>query len=362
MERYIETFFRYKWLLLFILVLLPTLGTGYALDKRQVLYQATATVWAEQPPYLTVTADWNQYISPAQNEASAVQEYLQTDVFDVKVLEETPYRDQLLSPVQQLTVISNLRKYASILPVSEHLVIVGYSDPNPQVAVQVVDAIIKNFNSQMLSTLHNEGAVALTFYQQQLAQAEANLATDTAQLKAYFDAHPELGNLPQTQAKMLALIADARFQTQYPQAIKMINTQQEAMKHVHDLQSQIQQIQFQQSSSIIGQPQMFRIMDPAAPPLKPLGTLKWMALRIGLSALAGIVLTSLGLIIFTLLDPTVRSTSMIVQAFPVSAVAVTPRLRIRRALFFLFRRKYRCRDISTLLALEAAHPVVRRAR
>ncbi|MCL4541343.1 MAG: hypothetical protein M1396_03240, partial [Chloroflexi bacterium] len=317
--------------------------------------------WAEQPPYLTVTGNWNQYISPAQNEAAAVQEYLQTDVFDAKVLGETPYRDQLLSPVLQLKVLNDLRRYASILPVSEHLVTVGYSDPNPQVAVQVVNAIIKNFNAQMLTTLHDEGTVALTFYQQQLAQAEANLASDTAQLKAYFDAHPELGTLPQSQVKMLALVADARFQAQYPQAIKMISAQQDAMKRVQNLKTQVQQIQFQQSSSVTGQPQMFRIMDPAAPPLQPLGTLKWMAMRVGLSAIAGVVLALLGLIIFTLLDPTVRSTSMIIQTFPTPAVAAAPRLRIRRGLLFLFKRKYRCRDIYTLLALEATHPSLRRS-
>jgi len=82
MERYFETLFRFKWLFLFVLVLVPSLGAGYAIDQRQVLYQSVGTVWADKPAYLDIASqDWNQWNTPAQNQASNVQEFLQTNRF-----------------------------------------------------------------------------------------------------------------------------------------------------------------------------------------------------------------------------------------------------------------------------------------
>jgi len=34
MERYFETLFRFKWLFLFVLVLVPSLGADYPIDQR----------------------------------------------------------------------------------------------------------------------------------------------------------------------------------------------------------------------------------------------------------------------------------------------------------------------------------------
>src|SRR5579859_4344121 len=192
LERYVETFFRHKWVLLFILFLVPTLGIGYAFDQKTTLYDAGATVWTQKPAFLSILGDWSQYQTPAQIQAANVHELLQTQYFDNEVISSTDLRFRMTTPQSRVAVIDHLRKKTVIEPVGTHILSIKYPDEDPKVGVQVVQAIIQAFNKEILDNLNSQGTVALGFFQKQLAQATTKQSDATAALSAYINAHPEL--------------------------------------------------------------------------------------------------------------------------------------------------------------------------
>ena len=356
MERYVETFFRFKWLFLFVLVVVPLLGTFYAFESQLVLYTSTGTVWTEKPAYLTVAStDWTQWGTPAQNQASNVQEFLQTNSFALEVLNQTDLRADLTTPLATQLTLAKLRKYVSVNPVGTHLLAISYSDEQPRAAQQVVQAIIDSFNKEVLSSADSQNSVALAFYQKQLADATARANDATAALRSYLNAHPELTNGsagPPVQVSQL--IANASLAAQHPELVKLIQDQTDAGAEQAKFQDSVDQIEFSQSSATVGTAQSFRIMDAPVVPKTALTSKKKLLLPIGIAGLAALLFVVGGVIIMTLLDSTLRSARVASQRLPVPVFVAVPLLRERRSWFR--RRRYSRRSVRALLALEAYLP------
>lgn len=353
MERYIETFFRFKWVFLFLLVLVPTLGVGYALDQQQKLYQAVGTVWTDKPAYLDTATTWNQYISPAQNQAGNVSEFLQSNTFALDVLKQTDLRSGLSSPLTAQATLATFRKQVSVAAVGTHLLAISYSDTDPKVAQQVVQVVITTFNAEVLSTSNSQGSVTLAFYQQKLSDAKLKVANATAALGTYLNAHPELQQVT-TNQNVSQLIASANFEAQHPELVKLIQNQSTASKDEQDLQTKVDQIQFTQSSQTVGTEQSFRIMDAPALPDKPISNRKKLALQIGIALLAAVGFVVGGVVLLTILDSTIRSANEAAQRLHLPVFAAVPLMRERREL--VRRRRNRRRSVRALLALQARHP------
>lgn len=353
MERYVETFFRFKWVFLFILVLVPTLGVGYAIDQRQVLYQSTGTVWADKPAYLDIaTTDWNIYISAAENQAGNVSEFLQTNSFALDVLGQTDLRSSLTTPALAQTTLTDLRKNVSIRPIGTHLIAISYSDTQPKVAQQVVQAIIDTFDKEVLSSATAQNSVALSFYQKKLQDATTKANDTTASLRAYLGAHPELlQGSTGSQAQVSQLVANAAFAAQHPDLVKLVQDQQADVKLEQQYQDQVNQIEFSQSSQSVGTAQSFRIMDAPTVPTQPVSSKKKMALEIGIAVGAALGFVTGGVVIFSLLDGTLRSASLASARLQLPVFVTVPLLQERRGL--LKRRRFSRRNVRRLLALEA---------
>lgn len=356
MERYVETFFRFKWLFLFVLLAVPLLGTFYAFKTQLVLYTSTGTVWAEKPAYLTIAStDWNQWDTPAQNQANNVQEFLQTNSFALDVLNQTDLRGSLTTPLATQITLATLRKNVSVRSVGTHLLAISYSDEQPKAAQQVVQAIIDTFNKEVLSSADSQNSVALAFYQKQLADATAQANDATAALRSYLNAHPELTNgsagppVPVSQ-----LIANASLAAQHPELVKLIQDQTAATAQQTKLQDNVDQIEFSQSSAAVGTAQSFRIMDAPIVPTTAVTSKKKLLLPIGIAGLAALLFVAGGVIIMTLLDSTLRSARVASQRLPVPVFVAVPLLKERRN--SLRRRRYSRRSVRVLLALEAYLP------
>ncbi|MCL4509152.1 MAG: hypothetical protein M1296_06470 [Chloroflexi bacterium] len=350
MERYIEAIFRHKLLFFCLLVLVPAAGVVYAFKNESRLYQSTATVWAEKPPYLSTIGDWNQWISAAQNQQSNVQEFLQTDSFDVAVLSQTDLRGYLSNPLVRQQLILDIRRYATVTTSGQNLVTISFSSPNARVSSQVVKAIIEQFNKDILAQSSAQGSAALAFYEQQLAQANKRLADATATLRSYFEAHPALINTSLDKAD--TLLSNAAFTAQYPEVIKLIQARDTADKEQQSLQSQVNQIKFSESSNAIGQGQAFRIMDEPNIPLHPVVQRRELIIPIALSAAASITLAGIALVAFAFFDHAIYSASVAAQELQLPVFGTLPYVPARRRLFP--RRRIVRRDIRTVLSMEVA--------
>jgi|GEM_PF-1640398 uncharacterized protein involved in exopolysaccharide biosynthesis len=356
MERYFETLFRFKWLFLFVLVLVPSLGAGYAIDQRQVLYQSVGTVWADKPAYLDIASqDWNQWNTPAQNQASNVQEFLQTNSFALEVLNQTDLRANLTTQRQAQQTLTNLRTRVSITAAGTHLLAISYSDEQPKVAQQVVQAIIDTFDKEVLSSATSQNSVALAFYQKKLQDVTATAANSTAALRTYLEAHPELTQgTNATQAQVSQLVANASFAAQHPELVKLIQDQQTATDQQSKYQAQVDQIQFSQSSEAVGTGQSFRIMDPPAFPTSALSSKKKLVLEIGIAVGAAVGFVVGGVVLLTALDTTLRSATVAADRLELPVLVMVPLLNERRGL--IRRQRFSHRHVRTLLAMEAHLP------
>ena len=86
----LETIFQHKLLLLLPAVLIPLIVAPIALVTAPVFYEAYVGVWVDRPTYLNTDAsDWNNYLSPAQNQSNRLGELLRTRQFLVDVVGRT---------------------------------------------------------------------------------------------------------------------------------------------------------------------------------------------------------------------------------------------------------------------------------
>lgn len=351
MEPYIETLFRHKLLFLFLLIIIPTLGIGYAIDQRQIDFQSTGTVWAEKPAYLNTGQDWSQYMTPAENQAQNVQEFLQTNSFALDILRQTDLNSQLGTDVLAQQTLTAFRKNISVRAVGSHLLTISYTDTSPRVAQQVVTAIIDTFNKEVLANATSSGSVTIAFYQKQLDDVNAKLADTTAAIRAYLDAHPELGR--PTGDTLNQMIASTSFAAQNPQFVNLVQQQGALQKQQQSYQSTIDQLTLSKDAAPIGTQQSFRVMDAPGLPTKPISSLKKFALSIGLGVGAALGFVIAGVVLLTVLDGTARSARTAQRLLGLPAFAPLPLLRSRRAAFFRFRRRFRQREVRMLLALQA---------
>lgn len=351
MEPYFETLFRHKLLFLFLLIVIPTLGVGYAIDQRQIDFQSTGTVWAEKPAFLDTGQDWNQWSTPAENQAGNVQEFIQTNSFALDVLRQTDLSNQLGNAVLAQQTLTDFRKNIAIRSVGTHLLAISFTDPNPKVAQQVVTAVIDTFNTEVLANATSTGSVTIAFYQKQLDDVNAKLADTTAAIRGYLDAHPELGR--PTGDTLNQMIASTSFAAQNPQFVNLVQQQGALQKQQQSYQSTIDQLTLSKDSAPIGAQQAFRVMDAPGLPTSPISSLKKFAMSIGLGFGAALGFVLAGTVLLTALDGTARSPRLAQRQLDIPAFAPLPLLRSRRAAFFRFRRRFRQREVRMLLALQA---------
>jgi uncharacterized protein involved in exopolysaccharide biosynthesis len=354
MERYAETLFRFKWMWLTILVLLPVTGSFYALKTTAKVYQAQAMVWAEKPAYLNAIADWNQFQTPAMNQAGNVNEMLQSRKFQLEVIDLTDLKGQMQSETAAQAAIASLVKNVSVYPVGSHLIAIQYVNPRPAISVQVVNAIITSFDSELLANANAQGAAAVSFYQTQNNDAAAQLAKSQAAVSEYLASHPELAKLVNDNNSS-AILSDPSFALQHPDLAQLIQQRDTAAKNQQQLRDELQQITFEQSSASVVEETTFRLVDPPTVPNQPLSIKKKLIMPIALSVAAALAFLIVGMLIVTLLDTTLRSERLAAARFqfPVmSAIPLVP-VRKRRGMSGQPASRY---DVRSLLAMQVRTP------
>ena len=306
MERYLEAAFRYKWLWLVIVLLMPVTATSYAMRTTIPLYETGATVWTEKPAYLNAIADWNQYQTPAENQAGNVNEMLQSRKFDLEVLGQTDIGKHIATEADVQQAIATLLKYTSVYAVGTHLVAIKYQDPRPAVSVQVVNAIISAFDNELLTNTNAQGAVAVGFYQKQLDDASAKLQQSQAALSDYLTAHPDLVKIANDVASA-GQFNDPVFTLQHPDLAKLIQQRDSDAKTQQSLQDELSQITFSQNSAAVVEEQTFRVIDKPVTPIRPMSIRKRLIMPVALSIGGALGFVIGGVILLTLLDTTLRN-------------------------------------------------------
>jgi len=162
-------------------------------------YQAYASLWAfRRFEIITTTGPESDLQStPAETQATALTELLQVHAFALSVADATSLPSTLSADVKANPAARDAALIAAVSKVqvaaqAYDLFVITYTNTNPEVAQQVVQAVIKNFGLQSQGFSFIESQPLLAGLQTQLAKAKEDAANAVAAESKYIAAHPSL--------------------------------------------------------------------------------------------------------------------------------------------------------------------------
>jgi hypothetical protein len=252
LRRFLEAFFRRPLLLLLLIVLLPLVGLAitYVLPRS---YQASASLWAfHRYDVIGSTGPESDLQStPAETQATALTELLQVHAFALSVAEATSLPSTLSASVQanpaarDQALVTNVSQ-VQVAAQAYNLFVITYTNTNPSVAQQVVQAVIKNFGLQSQGFSVVEGQQLLAGLQTQLAKAKQDAANAVAAESKYIAAHPSLSKID--------LLNDPQYQLLQAHA-------QDTQAALTNVQTTIATINQQISAQGSGADNLFKVLD-----------------------------------------------------------------------------------------------------
>ena len=257
MRRTLEAIFHRPFQLLLLIIVLPVVGVAIAYYIIPRTYQTTATLWALRR-YEIIGAtgpESDLQATPADTQATALTELLQSQVFALVVARESNVVSTLhldssvLSDPQRLdnALYAEISKHVLVASQGYDLFSISYANHVPAIAQRVVEAVISNYGKQSQAFSVAEAQQLLNNYNTQLAKAQQDVNAAVAAESKYVLQHPNLTK------------ADLAVDPQYGQ----LDTQkQQAQTALQDIQTNIstvnQEIAAQGSSSA----SLFQVLDP----------------------------------------------------------------------------------------------------
>lgn len=239
MARYVEILFRYWTRFAVILFLLPTPVSIATLIYYRT-YQASTDIWVEQPTYFGANANvvgsggvsgWNQYLTPAQNEADELNQYLQTTSFLYSVGDRMA-ADGMSDTKERNKLITSIPKSMHVLPNGSHLVSITFSCSRASECTETLRATIAVFQDRLTEALKAQQQLSTSFLQGQVSAAKVRADASSAALQKYINEHP---GLPLTLTSG---------QTGIPQLDQLVTQAQQDRDQLISLESQLGQAQY----------------------------------------------------------------------------------------------------------------------
>lgn len=252
----LEAIFRRPMRLLLLILFLPALSVAvvYFLPRS---YQATSSLWALRR-YVVIGAtgpETDLQSTPAETQATALTELLQSRTFALTVAHETELPSTLSASVRAdpLTLDDTLYQEIStkvlVTASGYNLFVITYTNQNPKVAQEVIQATIHNYDVQSQSFTAAEAQQLLDSYQTQLAQAKQQQSAAAQAEAQYIRQNPQL-----TQQD---LQTDPQYQLLHSET-------QQAQANVQNIQSEIDAINQEIAQQGTGSDNLFKVLDSPA--------------------------------------------------------------------------------------------------
>lgn len=321
MRRALEAIFSHKLRLLVLLVVPLVLGaaTAYVLPRS---YQATASLWALRR-YAVIGAtgpESNLQAGPASTQSDALIELLQTKDFALAVAYEANLDASLdpstrADPQQRDTALyQDVSTNVKVFAQGYNLFIVSYTNRDPTVAQEVVQAVIHVYGQQSLEYALIEGQRLMESYQTELTDAQQAADAAAAAEAQYIAQHPELRGAD--------LVNDPKYALLHSQTLQ-------AQSQVANLQAQIASLRQQIAAQGSDASDLFTIIDPPVLPTRPVSRSRTLLLSGGIGLVVAVLACALYLVILTRRDRAVLTAADIHGATGQPVVLEVPRLSAR---------------------------------
>jgi uncharacterized protein involved in exopolysaccharide biosynthesis len=254
--RFLETLFRHRLLALLPLLIGISVAMGYeSTQPRQ--YTATASLWVDAS--LPGSSPSSAYTDPSVLVQSQLQELLATRAFALQVGDQGPLAQYLAShPKAEATglaavpgigsffagaslsidtrVATDLPTMVTVVTAGPQVVNLNTTGPTSAVAAGTDQALIQAYSAHLVSTLKASDQLSVTYYDQQVTQAELTLQTAQASLSTYLAANPSVpatgvGDATATELVQAASLDSTTYQSvlalyqQAQLALANVNTQ-----------------------------------------------------------------------------------------------------------------------------------------
>ena len=296
MGRVLEVIFRHPMQMLMLIVVLPIIGAGVAYFLPRS-YESTASLWAlHRYEVIGATGTESDLTStPAETQATALTELLQSRSFALSVAGETSLRSTLsaatlASPL--MTEDALIAAVAKVQVVSQgyNLYTLAYQSDRPQIAQQILQAVIHNFNEQSQGLTQLEGQQLLDSYQTQLAKAKQAATTAANTVQQYLLQHPEVQQSIQRSSQQYAA-------SLYPDYALLYQQTQQDQAAVQSIQASIATVQQEMGTQGTSSGSLFKVLDAPDLPLIAMSRTKTLAIAGG----AGLGVALLACAIFILI-------------------------------------------------------------
>jgi uncharacterized protein involved in exopolysaccharide biosynthesis len=279
MTKVIEILFRKKWGLLALLLLpiLLSLAVAYKLPRQ---YQATAGLWAlRRYEIIGATGPETDLTStPAQTQATTLSELLQSRSFALAVAYDTDL-PRALAPgnpgTQNLqdALYTEISTNVTATPLGYNRFSITYTNNNPAIALQVVEAVVKHYGTESASQSTAEGNQLLNNYEVQLASAQRQAQADTQAAAHYL------------QSTQLTL-QQAGVDPQYQQLAAQVS---EADAIVGTVETEITTIKQQLATLSLGSAGEYIVIDAPTVPNRPVSRTKTFLLGGSIGLIVGLL-------------------------------------------------------------------------
>jgi uncharacterized protein involved in exopolysaccharide biosynthesis len=308
-ERLLDSFFRRPVLCLLPFVLFTALGLQSAADFEQ-RYESSGVMGVSNRTLLAnlagVSEDAFSWETPAQITSRSINELLGTDAFTATVASGAG-----LGPALEEGAVTHaeVRSAVGAVPIGTSLVQIKASTLEPQVAMRLVGSVIESFRQSVIEADSGQSTAATEFFDQLVQTYQGEVQAARAALEQHL-----IGPGGDDDATAVDRTERARLDADLDLATERYA---DAVKNSEDARLANQQAQADIN-------QRLRVVDPPELPGSPESVLKAQVLRVGMFAMAGLLL-SLALVgLRAVLDHSIRSVGDVRARLGKPLLAVVP--------------------------------------
>jgi hypothetical protein len=292
-----------------------------------VYYEAWTGVWVDRPQYLTFTqSGWNQYLSPAQNQANSLTEQLRTRSFMMDIAKRTQLAPLVGTTRGEDRIMTVFAQGLSITPNGEHLLVLHFRADTARLAYELLNATLDGFKENASTSRVNQASLAISFYESQLSDAQDQLNKLQSSARQYVASNPRLSGLNR-QSQPDQILPVTTTDSQLADLMSQITFQQ---KEIERVRGTLEQARFDASAGLEAQDLGFQIIDAAQLPTTATRALRKQLIFPIAGFAAGVVLAGILLVVLVAGDRAVRSEGDLPGSARVLGVMPHLKLKLRR--------------------------------
>lgn len=323
--RFLETFFRYKLLILLPAIITPLIVVPFAFLLVKPYYETTAGLWVERPSYVPNTDDWNRYVTPAQNQQQRLTELLQTRTFTEDVARRTSLAPLLQTPEGKDDVNEYLKKVIYPSPTGAKLLSIRVRAEDPNLSMEIVQATVASFRERNQNERMAQASSAIAFYEQQARDATDKATQSRDRMRRYIASNPRLSGTDPSSSGLRPNLPAAALDPQLADLTRALENDERDAQRLRDL---LEQARFEATAALDGSDSSLQLLDPPVFPARAERERRRLLIFPAAAVAIGTLISALLLVSLTASDRSVRSTTDLSAMGRV--IGVVPRMGLRR--------------------------------